>query len=112
MKMVLGKGQFYCVSLCEQLSSIQLTFLLHGKDHSAKKRQELFLYVQSKIERLMDEFMQASRKPKAYIPCYYKDCKKLHVELQLLRDGEDQYCPLEEKPLPDHYYCDLFLDQG
>ena len=110
--MVLGKGQFYCVSLCEQLCSIQLTFLLHGKYHSAKKRQELFLYVQSKIERLMDEFMQASRKPKAYIPCYYKDCKRLHVELQLLRDGEDQYCPLEEKPLPDYYYCDLFLDQG
>ena len=112
VKMVLGKGQYYCVSLCEELCSIQLTFLLHGKNHSAKHRQELFQYIQSKIELLMDEFMQAAAKPEAYIPCYYKDCHNLHAELQLLRDGEDQDCPFEEKPLPDDYYHDLFLDQG
>ena len=112
VKMVLGKGQYYCVSLCEELCSIQLTFLLHGKNHSAKQRQELFQYIQSKIELLINNFMQASRKPKAYIPCYYKDCHKLHVQLQLLRDGEDQDCPYEEKPLPDDYYRDLFLGQG
>ena len=112
VKMVLGKGQYYCVSLCEELCSIQLTFLLHGKNHSAKQRQELFQYIQSNIELLINNFMQASRKPKAYIPCYYKECHKLHVELQLLCDGEDQDCPFEEKPLPDDYYCDLFRDQG
>ena len=110
--MVLGKGQFYCVSLCEELCSIQLTFLLHGKNHSAKQRQELFQYIQSKIELLMNEFMQAATKPEAYIPCYYKDCNDLHVELQPLHDGEDQYCPLEEEPIPDDYYRDIFVDQG
>lgn len=112
VKMVLGKGQYYCISLCEELCSIQLTFLLHGKNHSAKQRQELFQYIQSKIELLMNEFMQAATKPEAYIPCSYKDCNKLHVELKLLCDKEDQHCPCAEKPLPGDYYCDLFPDQG
>ena len=111
LKMVLGKGQYYCVSLCEELCSIQLTFLLHGKNHSAKQRRELFQYIQSKIELFMDEFMKASTKPKAYIPCYYKNCTELHVELQLLCDG-DQHCPSQEEPLPDDYYHDLFTDHG
>ena len=110
--MALGKGQYYCVSLCEEMCSIQLTFLLHGKNPSSKQRLELFQYIQKKIELLMVNFMPASRKPKAYIPCYYKDCNKLHVELQLLCDGEDQHCPCEEKPLPGDYYCDLFPDIG
>ena len=111
LKMVLGKGQYYCVSLCEELCSIQLTFLLHGKNHSAKQRRELFQYIQSKIELFMDEFMKASTKPKAYIPCYYKNCTELHVELELLCDG-DQHCPSQEEPLPDDYYHDLFTDHG
>ena len=110
--MVLGPGQYYCVSLCEELCSIQLTFLLHGKNHCAKQREELFHYIQSKIELLMNEFMQASTKPKAYIPCYYHNCTKLHVELQLLCDGEDQHCPIQEKPVPDEYYRDLFPYHG
>ena len=112
VKMVLGKGQYYCVSLCEELCSIQLTFLLHGKNHSAKQRQELFQYIQSKIELLMNEFMQAATKPEVYIPCFYKDCNRLHVELKLLCDEEDQHCPYAENPLPSDYYCDLFPDQG
>ena len=110
--MVLGRGQYYCVSLCEELCSIQLTFLLHGKNHSALQRHELFQYIQSKIEQLMTNFMKASTKPKEYIPCYYKDCNKLHVELDRLCNGYEQHCPLEEKPIPDDYYCDLFPDQG
>ena len=110
--MVLGRGQYYCVSLCEELCSIQLTYLLHGKNHSAKQRQELFQYIQNNTELLMDEFMQASTKPKAYIPCYYQNCTKLHVELQLLCDSEDQHCPIQEEPVPDEYYCDLFPDHG
>ena len=110
--MVLGRGQYYCVSLCEELCSIQLTFLLHGKNHSAQQRHELFQYIQSKIEQLMTNFMTASKKPKAYIPCYYKNCNKLHVKLDRLCNGYEQHCPLEEKPLPDDYYCDLFSDQG
>ena len=112
MKLSLGPGQYYCVSLCEELCSIQLTFLLHGKYHTAKARQELFQYIQSKIELLMNDFMQATTKPEAYIPCYFKDCNKLHVELKLLCDGEDQHCPSVEEPLPDDYYHDLFHDQG
>ena len=112
VKMVLDHKQHYCFSLCEDASNIQLSFLLHGKDSSAEQRHQLFQYIQSKLELLMDDFMQASTKPKAYVPCYYKDCHKLHVELQLLCSKDYQFCPTEEKPIPDNYYSDLFPDQG
>ena len=112
VKMVLDDSQYYCVSLCKEFSSIQLTFTLHGKEHSAKHRMELFQYIQSKIELLMKDFMQASTKPKAYIPCYYKDCSKLHAKLELLCAGKVQHCPSEELPLPKEYYRDLFPKQG
>ena len=112
VKMVLDCKQEYCVSLCEEMSSIQLSFLLHGKDSSAEHRYQLFMYIQSKLELLMSDFMQASTKPKAYVPCYYKDCNKLHVEVQLLSSKEYQYCSTEGKYIPDDYYFDLFPDQG
>ena len=112
VKISLGRGQYYCVSLCEELCSIQLTFMLHEKYHTAKARQELFQYIQSKIELLMNDFMQAAKKPEVFIPCYFKDCNQLHVELQLLCDGEYQHCPCVEKPLPNDCYRDLFHDQG
>ena len=110
--MRLGRGQSYCVSVCEQNCSIQVTFLLHGKKHSANQRVELLQFIQSKLELLMKDFMQASRKPVAYVPCYYQDCQKLHVKLQMLHRGEDQYCPTKGQDIQDHYYWDLFNDQG
>ena len=112
VKIVLDRNQEYCVSLHEDTSSIQLSFLLHGKDSSAEQRHQLFQYIQSKLDLLMKDFMQASTKPKAYVPCCYKDCHELHVELQLLCSKEYQYCSTEEKQIPDDYYSDLFLDQG
>ena len=112
VKIVLDRNQQYCVSLQEDMCSIQLSFMLHGKDSSAEHRYQLFQYLQSKLELLMNDFMQASTKPKAYVPCYYKDCHKLHVELQLVCNKEYQYCPTEDKPVPDGYYFDLFYDQG
>ena len=112
VKMVLDHKQHYCLSLCEDASNIKLSFLLHRKDSSAEQRHRLFQYIQSKLELLMDDFMQASTKPMAYVPCYYKDCHKLHVELQLLCSKEYQFCPTEEKHIPDNYYSDLFPYQG
>ena len=112
VKIVLDRNQQYCVSLQEDMCSIQLSFMLHGKDSSAEHRYQLFQYLQSKLELLMNDFMQASTKPNAYVPCYYKDCHKLHVELQLVCNKEYQYCPTEDKPVPDGYYFDLFYDQG
>ena len=112
MKIVLDRNQQYCVSLHEDTSSIQLSFLLHGKDTSAEQRYQLFQYIQSKLELLMNDFMQASTKPKAYVPCCYDDCHEFHVELQLLCSKEYQYCPTEDKSIPDDYYSDLFPDQG
>ena len=112
VKMVLDRKQQYCVSLREEMCSIQLSFLLCGKDSSAEHRYQLFQYLQSKLLLLMNDFMQAARKPKAYVPCYYEDCHELHVELQLLCNKEYQYCPTEDKPIPDDYYSDLFPDQG
>ena len=112
MKIVLDDKQQYCVSLCEEMCSIQLTFLLRKKDSSAEHRHELFYYLQSKLELLMDDFMQASNKPKVYIPCYYKDCHKLHVELQPICNKQYQYCSNEDDCIPDNYYMDLFPRQG
>ena len=109
--MVLGRKQCYCVSLCEEMHSIQLSFVLNGKDHSAHQRFELFQYIKSKLELLMDDFMQASTKPRVYIPCSF-NCGKLHVELQLLRSKKEQYCCTEDKHIPSDYYHDLFCDQG
>ena len=111
-KMALGRGQYYCINQCEEMFSIQLSFLLHGKDHSSQQRLELFQYIQSKIDQLMQDFMTASTLPNVYLPCYYQECNELHVELQLLCDGEDQHCPTVEKPIPDDYYRDLFPNQG
>ena len=110
-KMVLGLGQCYCVSLCEELHSIQLSFVISGKDHSADQRFELFQYIQSKIELLMDDFMPASTKPRVYVPCYF-NCRKLHLELEHRRNKESQYCSIEDKHIPADYYLDLFPDKG
>ena len=110
--MVLDQEQYYCVSLCEELHCIQLSILLLEQNHSAKHRFELVQYIQSKLQYLMSEFMQAATRPKAYIPCYFKDCNKLHVELELLCEGQHQHCPFEEKPIPKGYYQDLFTGEG
>ena len=112
VKMVLGRGQSYFVSVCKEICSIQVTFLLHGEKHSANQRVELLQFIQSKLELLMKDFMQASRKPVAYVPCYYQDCHKLHVKLQMVRDREYKYCHTKGKDIPDHYYWDLLNDQG
>ena len=112
MKIVLDNKQQYCVTLCQETCSIQLTFLLSNKDSSAEHRHQLFCYLQSKLELLMNDFMQASKKPIAYIPCCYKDCKELHVKLELICKKQYQYCSNEEKYIPDDYYMDLFPRQG
>ena len=112
MKIVLDDKQQYCVNLCEETCSIQLTFLLRKQDSSAEHRYELFCYLQSKLELLMNDFMQASKKPKVYIPCCYKDCHKLHVELQLMCNKQHQYCFFKDDGIPENYYADLFSKQG
>ena len=112
VKLMLGRGQSYCVNLHRENCSIQVSFVLHGKKHSAAERIELLQFIQAKLELLMKDFMQASRKPVAYVPCYYQDCHKLHVELQMLFDREYQYCPTVSQDIPDDYYWDLFNDQG
>ena len=111
-KMALGREQYYIISLHEEIYCIQLSFLLEEKNHSFQQRYELFCYIQSKLEQLMSDFMQASTATKAYVPCFYPECNKLHVQLQLMCDGEYQHCPTVEKRIPDDYYCDLFTDQG
>ena len=90
--MSLSRGQHYCISLCEEKHSIQLSFIfLQGGGHLAEHRIELLQYFQSKLEVVMEDFMCATSKPVAYIPCYY--CNQLHVELQLLFQNDQQDCP-------------------
>ena len=112
VKIILDCNQQYCISLHEDTNRIQLSFLLHRKDSSAKQHYQLFQYAQSQLELLINDFMQPSTKPKAYIPCYYDDCHDFHVELQLVCNKEYQYCTTQDKHIRDDYYSDLFPDQG
>ena len=109
--MVLGRDQYYCITVCEEKDGIQLSFiLLSGGHHSADQRIDLLLYFQRKLEMVMEDFMQASTKPVAYIPCCF--CDELHVELQRLIRGQQQHCASVRKPLPDEHYLDLIIDKG
>ena len=110
--MALGPEQYYTISLCEEKCSIQLSFLQDKKSRSSEQCIDLLKYFEDKLHLLMKDFMQASTKPKAYIPCFYQDCSTLHIELDLLRNGEYQHCPTVEKLVPREYYCDLFTHQG
>lgn len=109
--MVLGRDQYFSISLCEQQYSIRLSFiLLPGAQHSADRRIELLQYFQCKLEMVMEDFMKASTKPVAYIPCCF--CDELHVEFQRLLEREQQHCASVGKPLPDEHYRDLITDEG
>ena len=109
--MVLGRDQYYSVNTCEEKDSIQLSLiLLSGGRHSADQRIELLQYFQCKLEMVMEDFMQASTKPVAYIPCCF--CDKLHVELQPFIKRQQQHCAGVGKPLPDEYYLDLITNKG
>ena len=109
--MSLSHGQCYCISLCEAKSSIQLSFVLQpGRRHLAEHRKELLQYFQSKLETVMKDFMSATSGPVAYIPCCF--CSQLHVELESLLQGEEEYCPNNKQFVPEQYYSDLFKDQG
>ena len=109
--LVLGRDQYYCISVCEEKHSLLLTFILReGGNHSADQRMELFWYFKDKLEMLMKDFMNASTKPKVYIPCCL--CNEPHVEFLQLLEGEQQHCPTVQKPLPDEHYHDLITNKG
>ena len=109
--MALSRGQRYCISYCEEKHSIQLSFVfLPSSGHLAVHRKDLLEYFQCNLEVIMEDFMNATSKPMAYIPCCF--CSQLHVELQLLIEGEQQDCPETMQPIPQQHYCDLVTDQG
>ena len=109
--MVLSAGQYYCVNLCKERESIKLSFvLLPGGVHPAEHRIKLLQYFQSKLEKVMEDFMSATSKAVAYIPCYY--CSELHMQLQSLLKGKQQHCPKKMQPIPIQHYHDLVNDQG
>jgi len=111
VKIVLDDGQYYCVILCEEKCSILVSFiLLPEENHFAKHRIELLDYFQFKLDEVMEDFMNASSKAIAYIPCYY--CSEFHFELKLLREKMRQHCPKKQRPIPKEYYADLITDQG
>ena len=109
--MALSNGQSYCISLCEEKCSIRLSFVfLTEGDHLAKYRKELMEYFQLNLEAVIEDFMNATSKPVAYVPCYY--CKQLHVKLQSLLEKKQLHCPDNAQPIPLWYYCDLVSDEG
>ena len=109
--MVLGRGQYYCVSLCQEKQSIKLSFvLLPGGNHRAEERIELLQYFQSNLKEVMSDFMSATSKAVAYIPCCY--CNELHMEYNSLCAGKQQHCPEKMQPIPEKHYYDLVNNQG
>jgi len=109
--MVLGIGQYYTISLVEEKFSIQLSIILDSDtEHSAELRKDLLQYFHSKLDFVVQDFMQAAKKPIAYIPCCF--CNKLHLKLALLLQGKQQHCPHKNKPLPLKYYRTLVSDEG
>ena len=109
--LVLDDGQYYCVSLCEEKCSILVSFILLPEgNHSAKHRIELLQYFQCKLDKVMEDFMKASSKAVAYIPCHY--CSEFHFKYKLLLEKRRQHCPKIKRPIPKEYYTDLISDQG
>ncbi|XP_065916153.1 uncharacterized protein [Dysidea avara] len=110
VKMVLGNGQYYTVSLAEEKFSIQLSIiLLPDTEHSAELRKDLLQYFMSKLDLVVEDFMSAAKKPIAYIPCCF--CNHLHLRLLLLLQGKQQHCPTKNKPLLLKYYRTLVSDE-
>ncbi|XP_065914608.1 uncharacterized protein [Dysidea avara] len=110
VKMVLGNGQYYTVSLAEEKFSIQLSIiLLPNTEHSAELRKDLLQYFMSKLDLVVEDFMSAAKKPIAYIPCCF--CNQLHLRLSLLLQGKQQHCPIKNKPLLLKYYRTLVSDE-
>ena len=110
--MALSHGQCYYISLCEEKFSIQLSFALQpGERHLAEDRRELLKYFQTHIIAVMKDFMNATSEPIVYIPCCY--CSQLHIKLQSLLNGEQDYCPNNrQSAVPKQHYSDLLKDQG
>ena len=109
--MSLSNGQCYYISLCEEKCSIRLSFVFQPVgDRLATYRIELMEYFQSNLKAVMEDFMNATSKPVAYIPCYY--CKQLHVKFQSLFEKQQLHCPDSTQPIPQWYYCDLVSDKG
>jgi len=111
VKMVLGNGQYYCISLAEEKYSIKLSIiLLPAIKNSVDERKQLLYFFQAKLTSLVKEFMPATKKPIAYIPCFY--CDRLHVEVNVLLNGQQQDCPMVDKPIPPQHYQSLTSEQG
>ena len=109
--MVLGVGQYYCISLAEEKYSIKLSIvLLPTSKSSSEERKELLHFFQGKLQGMVAEFMPATKLPVGYIPCFH--CDRLHAEVELLLNGEQQHCPVVDKPIPPHHYQSLHSDQG
>jgi len=103
--MVLSPGQFYCVSLCKEKSSIQLDIILdRSTEESAENRKQLVDFFQSALEQICQEIMAAAKRPIVYIKCPH--CSKLHIKYTNFLEGRTQLCGV--KSISPSYYQDLY----
>ena len=103
--MILSPGQFYCVSLHEKTSTIQLDIILEkSTEMSAENRKDLVKFFQSTLEQIRQEMMAAATKPVCYIPCPH--CPDLHIKYTNIFEGRAQLCKTTSIPL--NYYQDLY----
>ena len=102
--MVLSPGQFYCVSLCKEKSSVQLDIILdRSTEDSAENRKWLIDFFQSTLEQTRLKFMAAAEQPIIYVKCPH--CCNPHIKYTTLFKSS-QICGINTIPLG--YYQDLY----
>ena len=103
----LGASQKYYVSRYEdgQTQGIQLTITTVGDDvNSLQERWGLIQFVDQQLNKIMEVFMPAEKKPFKYIPCSH--CTIIHILFDMI--GTPICCPFkEDKKVPANYYTDL-----
>ncbi|XP_065901124.1 cyclic GMP-binding protein C-like isoform X2 [Dysidea avara] len=103
----LGASQKYYVSRYEdgQTQGVQLTITTVGDDvNSLQERWGLIQFVDQQLNKIMEVFMPAEKKPFKYIPCSH--CTIIHILFDMI--GTPICCPFkEDKEVPANYYTDL-----
>ena len=103
----LGSNQKYYISRYEdgQTRGVQLTITTAGDDvDSLQERWGLIQFVDQQLNKIIEVFMPAEKKPLQYIPCPH--CTNIHILFDMI--GTSICCPFnDDKEVPINYYTDI-----
>jgi len=108
--MVLDHGQFYCVSICEEHTSIQLDIILekYVEKGSSENRKQLITFFKSNLDQICKDWIPACPKVKAFIPCPF--CNNLHILYKNI--SKELACSTKRQAIPSDYYQNLLCSRG